>query len=636
MFLTTSLAWLSIRCILGTLAEPQIVINPGSPDLPPGSMIGSFVPVSVISSDLPPLPVIISTPAPVTNQRSGDVPVETVGTPVMVGSSAPVSLPPGVVAGPAVMASVPAASLATLESRTPVISPPSAISAAPPIPQSLVVPQAAILTTPAVLLSASDPLPVALAASNPPPAVAPASTSSAPVAAAVASNPPPAVAPASTSSAPAVLPSASDPLPVTSAASNAPPAVAPASTSSAPVAAAVASNPPPAVAPASTSSAPVAAAVASNPPPAVAPVSTSSAPAVLPSASDPLPVAPAASNPPPAVVPASTSSAPVAAAVASNPPPVVAPASNSSASAVLPSASDPLPVTSAASNPPPAVAPALISSGPVLVPVVSDLSTALFSITASSLQPVALPSPTASSSGTMESVLPANRTTTPVGTHEMPGYQDYLVKVLAVVPSDIRNQAPKPSITVAYPLISSFPPAKPANPVSGRRKEITYTTPGTNVSIVATLAGPQDAPTIDPTTYEYTIGSMRYYIAAQLNATGDLPLGSSQDPFFWDIGYGAWCEFNSNPDTGPEGPHHLTYGVVVAALDGIKLGLLLAGWYELAFVEIGVAGRGVVGMALVAPNLAPYGSPNVENVEDAFKALGSVVQGSPVYGGEAH
>ena len=129
---------------------------------------------------------------------------------------------------------------------------------------------------------------------------------------------------------------------------------------------------------------------------------------------------------------------------------------------------------------------------------------------------------------------------------------------------------------------------------------------------------------------------MRYYIAAKLNATGDLPLNSSQDPFFWDIGYGAWCEFNSNPSAGPEGPNHLTYSVIVAALDGIKVGLLQEGWYELAFVEIMDGNRGIVGMATVAPNQAPYGSRNVENVDEALKAMGSVVQVTPVYGGEAH
>ena len=199
------------------------------------------------------------------------------------------------------------------------------------------------------------------------------------------------------------------------------------------------------------------------------------------------------------------------------------------------------------------------------------------------------------------------------------------------------SQAPNPSITVALPLIASFPAAQSPTPVpGGKRREITYTVPGTNVSLIATLGTPQDASPIPITAYEYTVGSMRYYIAAKLNTTGDLPLNSTQDPFFWDIGYGAWLEFNSNPSPGPLGPNHLTYSVIVAALDGIKVGLLEAGWYDLAFIEIMNADAGLVGMATVAPNQAPFGSSHIQNIDDALNAMNSAVEVTPVDGGEAH
>ena len=103
------------------------------------------------------------------------------------------------------------------------------------------------------------------------------------------------------------------------------------------------------------------------------------------------------------------------------------------------------------------------------------------------------------------------------------------------------NQAPYPSITVALPLIASFPAAQSPTPIpGGKRREITFTVPGTNMSLIATLGTRQDASPIPVTAYEYTVSSMRYYISAKLNTTGDLPLDSTQDPFFWGIGYGAW------------------------------------------------------------------------------------------------
>ena len=103
------------------------------------------------------------------------------------------------------------------------------------------------------------------------------------------------------------------------------------------------------------------------------------------------------------------------------------------------------------------------------------------------------------------------------------------------------NQAPYPSITVALPLIASFPAAQSPTPIpGGKRREITFTLPGTNMSPIATLGTRQDASPIPVTAYEYTVSFMRYYISAKLNTTGDIPLDSTQDPFFWGIGYGAW------------------------------------------------------------------------------------------------
>ncbi|KAL2047826.1 hypothetical protein ABVK25_011281 [Lepraria finkii] len=123
----------------------------------------------------------------------------------------------------------------------------------------------------------------------------------------------------------------------------------------------------------------------------------------------------------------------------------------------------------------------------------------------------------------------------PVGTQGAPGYKGYVVEVLGAIPSSVRN------ITVALPLIASFPAAQSPTPVpGGKRREITFTVPGTNVSLIATLGTRQDASPIPVTAYEYTVSFMRYYISAKLNTTGDIPLDSIQDPFFWGIGYGAW------------------------------------------------------------------------------------------------
>ena len=199
------------------------------------------------------------------------------------------------------------------------------------------------------------------------------------------------------------------------------------------------------------------------------------------------------------------------------------------------------------------------------------------------------------------------------------------------------SQAPNPSITLALPLVPSFPAMQSSNALpGGKRHQVTWTTPGTNVTIIATMATPGEAPQIAATAYQYTIGSMRYYIADKLNKSGDLPLISTQDPFFWDIGYGCWLEFNSNPSSGPNGPNHLTYSVMLAALDGIKYGLMAKGWYDLAFMEIRSANDGVVGMATVAPDMAPYGSPHILNIQDALNTINSAVEVTPVDGGEAH
>ena len=80
----------------------------------------------------------------------------------------------------------------------------------------------------------------------------------------------------------------------------------------------------------------------------------------------------------------------------------------------------------------------------------------------------------------------------------------------------------------------------------------------------------------------------------------------------------------------------MTYSVIVAALDGIKVGLLEAGWYDLAFIEIMNADAGVVGLATVAPNQASFGSSHIQNTDDGLNAMNSAVEVTPVDGGEAH
>ncbi len=106
-------------------------------------------------------------------------------------------------------------------------------------------------------------------------------------------------------------------------------------------------------------------------------------------------------------------------------------------------------------------------------------------------------------------------------------------------------------------------------------------------------------------------------------------LNVTQDPFYWDIGYGCWVEFNSNPVLGASGQQLLTYSVIYNALQGMKDALLTNGWWYLAFIEIRVGPQGqVVGYATISPNLAPMGSMPITNIEDALQALEQPVGGS--------
>lgn len=122
---------------------------------------------------------------------------------------------------------------------------------------------------------------------------------------------------------------------------------------------------------------------------------------------------------------------------------------------------------------------------------------------------------------------------------------------------------------------------------------------------------------------------MQYYISGVLNTTGNALLNASQDPFYWDIGYGCWVEFNTNPFLGASGSQLLTYSVIYNALQGIKDALLTSGWWYLAFIEIRVGPQGqVVGYATVSPSLAPKGSAPITNINDALQALEQPVGGS--------
>ena len=143
------------------------------------------------------------------------------------------------------------------------------------------------------------------------------------------------------------------------------------------------------------------------------------------------------------------------------------------------------------------------------------------------------------------------------------------------------------------------------------------------------MATPNEAPAISATSYEYTIDSMQYYISGVINKTGGGMLNTTQDPFYWDIGYGCWVEFNSNPFLGPSGQQLLTYSVIYNALQGMKDALLTSGWWYLAFIEIRVGPQGqVVGYATISPNLAAKGSRPITNIEDALQALEQPVGGS--------
>lgn len=164
------------------------------------------------------------------------------------------------------------------------------------------------------------------------------------------------------------------------------------------------------------------------------------------------------------------------------------------------------------------------------------------------------------------------------------------------------------------------------------------------------MATPAEAPAISATSYEYTIDSMQYYISGVINTTGGGPLNTTQDPFYWDIGYGCWVEFNSNPFLGASGQSLLTYSVIYNALQGMRDALLKNGWWYLAFIEIRVGPQGqVVGYATISPSLAAKGSMPITNIDDALQALeqpvGSqsatlVLPGAagatPVAGNEAH
>lgn len=122
---------------------------------------------------------------------------------------------------------------------------------------------------------------------------------------------------------------------------------------------------------------------------------------------------------------------------------------------------------------------------------------------------------------------------------------------------------------------------------------------------------------------------MQYYISGVLNTTGNAPLNASQDPFYWDIGYGCWVEFNTNPFLGAGGQQLLTYSVIYNALQGMKDALLTNGWWYLAFIEIRVGPQGqVVGYATVSPSLAPKGTAPITNIQDALQALEQPVGGS--------
>ena len=136
------------------------------------------------------------------------------------------------------------------------------------------------------------------------------------------------------------------------------------------------------------------------------------------------------------------------------------------------------------------------------------------------------------------------------------------------------------------------------------------------------MATPNEAPAISATSYEYTIDSMQYYISGVINTTGGGPINATQDPFYWDIGYGCWVEFNSNPSLGASGQQLLTYSVIYNALQGMKESLLINGWWYLAFIEIRVGPQGqVVGYATISPSLAPKGSVPITNIDDALQAL---------------
>ena len=122
---------------------------------------------------------------------------------------------------------------------------------------------------------------------------------------------------------------------------------------------------------------------------------------------------------------------------------------------------------------------------------------------------------------------------------------------------------------------------------------------------------------------------MQNYISGVLNTTGNAPLNASQDPFYWDIGYGCWVAFNTNPFLGASGSQLLTYSVIYNALQGMKDALLTSGWWYLAFIEIRVGPQGqVVGYATVSPSLAPKGSAPITNIDDALQALEQPVGGS--------